>query len=241
MTRKAMLKTLRTACAVSAIAGLGVLNLPAADTQTTTGTSDYGTTAKSSSADHASKSFIKEALKDNQTEIDLGALGAEKAQNADLKKFCQEIQKDHTQANQELQPLATKYGISTETSKTHEVNKFEKENAGAEFDKKLATEMLKSHQKDISKFEKAANKVQEADVKQYAENMLPKLRQHLQHAETVARSVGVDQSTISSVMSKTPAVGGTSESQESTTGTSGKSDQGGASQDLQPTSPKSRP
>jgi putative membrane protein len=241
--RKAMLKTLRTTYVLTTITGLGLINLHAADPSTSVGsTPTYGTTTQSSSADHSSKSFIKEALKDNQTEIDLGSLGAEKAQNADLKKFCQQIQKDHTQANQELQPLATKYGISTETSKPHEVTKFEKETAGAEFDKKLATEMLKSHQKDISKFEKAASKVQEADVKQYAESMLPKLREHLQHAATVAGSVGVDQSTISSVMSKTPSVGGTSESQETTSGkaSSSKTDQGAGSRDLQPTTPRDK-
>src|ERR1041385_9238616 len=54
---------------------------------------------------------------------------------------------------------------------------------GAEFDKEYAKAMLKEHQQDISTFEKAAEKVQEADIKQYAQDMLPKLRSHFKHAE----------------------------------------------------------
>ena len=243
--RKAMLKTLKTACIITTVTGLTALTARAADTTspntttTTTGTSGYGTTTHSSTfGDHSAKSFIKQAFRDNQEEIDLANVGAMKAQNAELKSFCQQLQQDHTKANQELQPIAAKYGVTEEQSKLrqHEVNKFEKETAGPEFDKKFVTEMLEDHQKDINKFEKEANKLQEADVKQYAENMLPKLREHLQKAETIARAVGVDQSTISSIMSKTTAVGGTAETQENTTGTgtSGKTVQGAGAQQLQP-------
>jgi putative membrane protein len=247
--RKAMLKQIRTACVITTITGLTTLAARAADTAdstTTTGTAGYGTTTQSTSplAEHSAKSFIKEAFRDNQMEIDLGRIGMEKAQNPELKSFSQQIQQDHTQANQQLQPIAQKYGVTEEQSKLreHEVNKFEKESGGPEFDKKFATEMLKAHQKAISKFERAANKLQEADVKQYAETMLPKLREHLQHAATVARSVGVDQSTISSAMSKSAAVGGTSETEESQTGTStsGKTDQGAGAKDLQPSTPPSK-
>ena len=235
-----MLKTLHTACVITTITGLTTLAARAADpttTTTTTGTSGYGTTTESTSSDRGAKSFIKEAFRDNQEEIDIANIGMNKAQNAELKSFCQKLQEDHTQANQQLQPLAQKYGVAEEQSKLrqHEVNRFEKEEAGPAFDKKLATELLKGHTKDISKFERASTKLQETDVKQYAETMLPKLREHLQHAATVARAVGVDQSTISSAMSKAEAVGGTSETPESRTGssTSDKLDQGAASKQLQ--------
>jgi putative membrane protein len=238
---KAMLKTLKTACIITTITGIAALSARADDTKTTTttttGTAGYGTTTQSTSGDHSAKSFIKQAFRDNQMEIDMAAVGASKAQNAELKSFCQQLQQDHTKANQELQPIAQRYGVAEEQSKLreHAVNKFDKETAGPEFDKKFATEMLRDHQKDINKFEKAAAKLQEADVKQYAENMLPKLREHLQKAETVARSVGVEQSTISSIMSKTSAVGGTTETETSTTGTgtSGKTIQGSGAQQLQ--------
>src|SRR5260370_29474137 len=173
--RKAMLKTLKTACVITTVAGLMTLGARAADPQTTTGTSGYGTTTQSTSGDHAAKSFIKEAFRDNQMEIDLAGIGINKAQNADLKTYCQQIQQDHTQANKDLQPLAQKYGVAEEQSKLreHEVNKFEKEKSGAEFDKKFVTEMLKSHQKAIEKFNRAASKLQETDVNEKPQTMRP--------------------------------------------------------------------
>jgi putative membrane protein len=250
--RKTMLKKLKTACILTTITGLSALGVRAADTTTTTGTSGYqtttttGRTPDSTSASHAAKSFIKEAYHDNEMEIEMGGLGATKAQNAELKSFAQQIQKDHTQANRDLEPLAQKYGVDLEPKHEHGVSKFEKENSGVEFDKKFATDMLKDHQKAISKFEKAASKLQEADVKQYAENMLPKLREHLQKAETVARQVGVDQSTISSYTKTSGGLGGTSDTQESTTGTESTTGsgtvgkQGSGAQDLQPSTTPSK-
>jgi putative membrane protein len=206
-----MLNSLKAACVITAVTALAVFTARAQAQQTTTGTA----------GDHAAKSFIKQAFRDNQTEIDLAAIGAAKAQNADLKALCEQLQKDHREANQELQSIAQKYGVAEEqtTRSEREVNKFEKETSGPEFDKQFATEMLKSHRKGIAKFENAAAKLQEADVKQYAEKMLPKLREHFQQTEKVARAVGVDQSTISSIVNETPgAVGGASDTHESDAG-----------------------
>lgn len=236
--RNAILKSLHTACVITTITGLSTLAAAAADSTTTTGTAGYGTTTQSATADHSAKGFIKQAFHDNQMEIDLAGIGMNKAENANLKSFCQELQTDHTQANQQLQPIAQKYGVTEQQSvlREHRVNKFEKESAGPQFDKKLATELLKSHEQTISKFERASTKLQEPDVKQYVDNMLPKLRQHFQKAATVAREVGVEQSTISSLENKVPAVGGTSETTESqnATGTGGQVKQGTGAQELQP-------
>jgi putative membrane protein len=244
--RKAMLKTFKTACVITTVTGLTALAVQAADSQqTTTSTSGYQTGTQSTTGDHSAKSFIKQAFQDNQTEIDLANIGIGKAQNPELKSFCQQIQQDHTQANKDLQPLAQKYGVNEQPSRFGErtVNKFEKESSGPDFDKKLATELLKDHQKAISQFERESAKPQEADVKQYADSMLSKLREHMQHAEAVARAVGVDQSTISSIMSKTKAVGGTSETEQPGVGagTSGKTDQSSGAKELQPNSPKTQP
>lgn len=210
---------IRTALLTAAMS-LTTLALPARagdqDSSATTGST-------STKLDRASESFIKQAAKDNNSEISLAEAGATKAQNQELKSLCQQLQQDHTQANQQLQGIAQKYGVTlgqTTWLQKHEINRFEKETAGAEFDKKLATEFLRDHQKDLAKFEKASSDVQASDVKQYVDTMLPKLREHFQHAESVARAVGVDDSTIAGIVKKTPeAAGGTGTSQEPAPGT----------------------
>src|SRR5690242_10247108 len=53
--------------------------------------------------------FIRDAARANDSEVALAEIGVSKAQNADLKTFCQQMQQDHIQANKNLQPLAQKY------------------------------------------------------------------------------------------------------------------------------------
>jgi putative membrane protein len=244
--KKQIREMFKTLCVVTTVTGLMTLTTRAEEPQTLPGAPGDQTTSQINPGDQAAKSFIKQAATDNLTQIDLANVGMAKVQNENLKAFCQEVQKDYTQANKALLPIAQRYGVTEEFAKRDQreaANKFAKESTGAEFDKKLASELLKNHQKEIANFEQASSSVHEADVKQYAENMLPKLRQHLQRAETLAREVGVDQSTISSILSKAAAVGGTGETQESSTGsgTSDKPDQSVVAKQGQPNQPSNKP
>jgi putative membrane protein len=209
------------------IASLTALTLQVQAQQSYSGSSSSSSDrAQTGTSDRPVTRFITEAARANESEIALAQAGAQKAENADLKSFCQTMQQDHTLANNELQPLAQKYGVTLEQTRSteREANKFEKETPGPKLDQKLATEFLKDHQKTIAEFEKVSTKVTEPDVKQYIDTMLPKLRDHFQKAQTVARAVGVSESTISSYTRKIPgAVGGTGEEQGIQQGTGSKS------------------
>jgi len=170
------------------------------------------------------KSFLKEAVEGNSAEVALAEVAARKAQNPQVKQLAQMLQKDHQQANQQLQPIAQAHGVSVnqplESKHQKKLERFQKL-SGSEFDKEYTKDMLKDHQKDISKYERAAQQIQEADVQQYAQTTLPKLRQHLQHAEQAALAAGIDQSTITSILKQSPeSMGGTSEQQEKQSGSS---------------------
>jgi putative membrane protein len=176
--------------------------------------------------------FVREAAMGNAAEVALAEVAARKGQNAELKQFAEHIRKDHTEANTKLQPIAQKHGVSISQSlDAKHQKKLEKlqQTSGAEFDKEYATEMLRDHQKDIAKYQKCSTHAEDAELKSYATEMLPKLRQHLQHAQQVAKAVGVDQETITSLSKEIPeGVGGTSDREESDSAReekeSGKSD-----------------
>ena len=183
----------------------------AADTPT-------GSTSLSSKA----ASFVKEASAGNQSEIALAQLAQQRAQNPEVKNLAQMLEQDHQKAQEKLQTIAQAHGLTLDNSLTftqkRAQSKLEKLN-GAEFDQQYTKDMLEDHVADIKKFQKASENIEDADVKQYAQEILPKLQTHLQHAESAARSAGVDQSTISSITKNVPgAVGGTGENQESTHG-----------------------
>jgi putative membrane protein len=180
------------------------------------------TTANTASLSSKGASFVKEASAGNQSEIALAQLAQQKAQNPEVKNLAEMIQQDHQKAQEKLQTIAQAHGIALENSPTwsqkRAQSKLEKLN-GAEFDQQYAKDMLEDHATDIKKFQKASQNIEDADVKQYAQDCLPTLQSHLTHAATAAKSAGVDQSTISSYTKDMPgAVGGTSDNSESSKG-----------------------
>jgi putative membrane protein len=171
-------------------------------------------------------SFVKEASAGNQAEIALAQLAQQRAQNPEVKNLAQMLEQDHQKAQEKLQTIAQTHGLTLENSPTFSQKrtqaKLEKLN-GAEFDQQYTKDMLEDHVADLKKFQKASESVEDADVKAYAQEMIPKLETHLQKAETAAKSAGVDQSTITSITKNAPAaVGGTGENNESTHGTGQK-------------------
>ncbi|HEU5122655.1 MAG TPA: DUF4142 domain-containing protein [Verrucomicrobiae bacterium] len=174
-------------------------------------------TSRSSDA----KSFLREAIAGNSAEIALAEVAERKSENPEVKQLAQMIRTDHRQANEKLKSLAESHGLTInqplDSKHQKQLESFQKM-SGTEFDKAYVTDMLKDHQKDIGKYQKAVENVKESDVQQYAQNTLPTLRQHLQHAENAARSVGIDQATITSILKKSNAMGGTSDEPEKATG-----------------------
>jgi putative membrane protein len=205
------------ACMAGSLIVAGLLaagSVSAADT--TTGSTD------NSKLSSKGASFVKEASAGNQSEIALARLAQTKAQNSEVKNLAQMLQQDHQQAQEKLQSIAQAHGIQLDStpsfSQRRTQAKLEKL-SGADFDQQYAKDMLEDHAADIKKFQKASETIEDADVKQYAAENLPKLQTHLQHAESAAKSAGVDQSTISSYTKNVPgAVGGTGENSESSRG-----------------------
>jgi putative membrane protein len=173
--------------------------------------------SKSTAVEHGTidaKTFLKYAASDNEAEITFADLALSKAQNQEVKTFAQSLKSDHIQARAEITPLAQKYGVDVQDSKKNATNKLSSLQgvSGTEFDKKFAEGALKCHQKDLAMYKKASQQLQEQDVKDFAQKILPKLQSHQQQASRVAQTVGVDQSTISAMMKESPeAVGGTSD------------------------------
>jgi putative membrane protein len=169
-------------------------------------------------------SFLKESIQCNQAEIAFAEAATQKSQNEEVKKFAEEIRKDHTDANQKLKPLAQKEGVAVNQplDEKHQKKLTELQQAsGADFDQQFAKGMLKGHAKEVGRYQRASTQLQDPELKQFVQETLPTLRQHLQHAQEMAKAVGIDQATISSLSREMPeGVGGTSDTDETERGTS---------------------
>ena len=198
------------ACIAGTLIVAGLLAASAADTTTGEKLSSKGA------------SFIKEASAGNQSEIALAQLAQQKAQNPEVKNLAQMLEQDHQKAQEKLQTIAQAHGIQLGNTLTYTQKRTQAKLGkltGADFDQQYTKNMLEDHAADIKNFQKASETLDDADVKEYAQMMLPKLQTHLQHAESAAKSAGVDEATISSITKDVPgAVGGTGENSESSKG-----------------------
>ncbi len=131
--------------------------------------------------------FMVKAASGGMMEVELGNLAQTKAIDPRVKNFGAMMIKDHTQANTEMKTLADGKGVALpptlgEDHQKH-VNDLQQK-SGAEFDKAYISMMVDDHKKDISEFEDAA-KLDDADVKAFAQKTLPVLRTHLDSAKAI--------------------------------------------------------
>jgi putative membrane protein len=68
--------------------------------------------------------------------------------------------------------------------------------SGTEFDREFVRMAVKDHEKDVSEFEKASQKLDDSEVKAFAAKTLPTLREHLQQAKSLQSEIGATSDTI---------------------------------------------
>ncbi|HWH71953.1 MAG TPA: DUF4142 domain-containing protein [Candidatus Sulfotelmatobacter sp.] len=168
--------------------------------------------SQSSQSSQQDTSFITQAAQGNLAEVELGKLGAQKSQNQQIKQLSQHLQTDHQKANQQLQPIAQSKGLQlpqqADAHHTRQLTQLQKL-SGAEFDRQFATTALQDHARTLALFQREAQQGQDPATKQYAQSLVPALQHHLTMAQQAAKSVGVSDTTISSILSRYPgAVGG---------------------------------
>ena len=140
------------------------------------------------------KEFMANAARGGMLEVQLGNLATQKASSNDVKQFGERMATDHGQLGQKLQQLASNLNFTLPTDLKPEqqalVSRFETL-TGKAFDSAYIKEMVNDHIKDISEFERALSQASNADIKQFVNEALPTLRDHLKMAREIAGKLGV--------------------------------------------------
>jgi putative membrane protein len=177
MSNSTLVKSAIIALAMSLPVGLAL----AADSKTS-----------SSKLSGADSNFIKEAAQGGMMEVELGKAAQDKASNEKVKDFGKRMEQDHSKANDELKKVASDKGVqlSSDLDKKHKstLDKLTKL-SGAEFDRQYMRDMVSDHKEDVKKFQNEADKGKDADLKKFASQTLPTLKEHLQLAESTADAV----------------------------------------------------
>ena len=136
--------------------------------------------------------FVKKAAEGGMAEVELGNLAVQKATNPDVKQFGQRMVDDHSKANDEIRPLASKQGVTIPTKLAHKdqalKNRLEKL-SGEAFDKAYMEAMVKDHRADVNAFRQEADHGTDPDVKSFASKTLPTLQEHLKLADETLNKV----------------------------------------------------
>jgi putative membrane protein len=130
------------------------------------------------------RTFLADAMEGNHAEVALAEMAQKKAASQAVRELASMIQRDHQQANDKLTSIAGKIGAAENPTALKPEHKQLQDRLsrleGAAFDSAYAAEMVKEHQKDIAKYEKASGQLQQAELKAYATQTLPHLKQHLE-------------------------------------------------------------
>jgi len=127
----------------------------------------------------------------NQFEIQAGQLAQQKAQSDEIKQFAKMMVDDHTQAQQQLQQIAQRknWQLSEQLMPVHramldELSKLD----GQEFERAYLYGQIAGHTKTALKLRDDKTELQDPELRQYAATILPKVQQHLQHGQQLARA-----------------------------------------------------
>jgi putative membrane protein len=138
--------------------------------------------------------FMTHAAREGIMEVQLGNLAAQKASNSDVKQLGESMATAHSQLSQKLQQLASSLNVTLPQELNLEqqnvLSRLEKL-SGKVFDRDYLKAVISDHTKDISEFERAASQVTNEEIKQFASEALPTLRNHLKAARELAGKLGV--------------------------------------------------
>lgn len=140
------------------------------------------------------KLFVLNAGVGNQCEIDLARQAQHKATNEQVKQLAQNIMQDHQQAQQQLQQVAQQLGVQI-PSELPEIKQQEVQILNAlptdQFEKQFVCRMEADHAKDLIEYRAVAQTAQNDQVKQYAQQILPKLAMHYDRTQQTAVALGL--------------------------------------------------
>jgi len=136
--------------------------------------------------------FLIKAASCGHAQIEIGKLAEKHAASAQVKEFAAQAVKDHQKCYDKLadvvknRNVAIVSGLEKETK--DEMDRLSKLQ-GAEFDREYLNYVITSHKKGIECCEAQAKEGKNAEIRTFASETIPTMREHLKRAEGLAKEV----------------------------------------------------
>ncbi|MCR6721073.1 MAG: DUF4142 domain-containing protein [Chitinophagaceae bacterium] len=138
--------------------------------------------------DEASSRFLVRAANSGMTEVMLSNVARDRSTRQPIKDIAQMLVADHQMVNGQVKTLAQQRNIALPDSISEDSKKTYDDvvaKRGTDFDKKYVNQMISNHEESINLFEGVLNDTNDAGVKTFAQNTLPKLREHLEKLKQI--------------------------------------------------------
>jgi len=130
--------------------------------------------------------FVKMAAIDGMHEVELGKIAQTQAKNDDVKKFAEQMVKDHGKANEELKTAAKAASIAVpdklDDKHQKHIDAF-KDYKGTNFDQDYMKHMVSDHTEAVALFTRASKEAKNKEIKDFATRTLPTIQAHLEQAK----------------------------------------------------------
>lgn len=139
------------------------------------------------------QAFLRHAAEINLSEVDLAQLAQQNATAEPVKQFAQRMITDHTNNQQKLKDLAAQVDVVLpdqlsvdQTALYARLGKL----SGTDFDHAYINAMVEGHAQALAQFKNEVKTATDPDVRTYASDTLPMLREHLKLAHQAAVQIG---------------------------------------------------
>ena len=143
----------------------------------------------------AAPAFVRAVATSDLYEMEASRLAEQRSQNAQVKRFAQQMLRDHGKTTGELKGMLPQLqGVSAQQmpatlDQQHQALVQQLQGAqGAQFDRLFAQQQLQSHQTAVELFRAYAQSGDDARLKQWASQTLPALEEHLREAQQLQRA-----------------------------------------------------
>jgi putative membrane protein len=136
--------------------------------------------------------FLTDAIRGNLAEVKVGELAQQRGQAKEVREYGEMLSKDHAKSLQQSKQLAMKLGVAAPMEPTaQQQQKYEalSKLSGTEFDTTFLSQMVRDHQEEIAKFSSQAQSGGKSEVAMFAQETLPTLRMHLEHAQSIQKEL----------------------------------------------------
>ena len=139
--------------------------------------------------------FVETAMRSSMAEVELSKLALEKAKKQQVKDFAQMMIDEHGKAHEELMALAQTKGMDSQQMKMDagapemapvmEKRAQLEKLSGTKLEKQYVSMMVDDHEKAVALFREQSTSGSDQELKDWASRTLPKLEEHLAHAQAL--------------------------------------------------------